>query len=93
MTIEDILEEIVGDIQDEFDINETPDVQKLGEHHYIFNAKLLLHTVNAILGIDIDEEDIDTIGGWFMDMHFDAVEGHHILYLEVQKAPADDLPV
>ncbi|MFP8784512.1 hemolysin family protein [Planococcus plakortidis] len=110
VTIEDILEEIVGDIQDEFDINETPDVQKLGEHHYIFNAKLLLHTVNAILGIDIDEEDIDTIGGWFMDMHFDAVEGqkiieqgyefriqevegHHILYLEVQKAPADDLPV
>ncbi|RAZ66751.1 hypothetical protein DP119_13220 [Planococcus maitriensis] len=110
VTIEDILEEIVGDIQDEFDIDEAPDVQKLGEDHYIFNAKLLLDTVNAILGIDIDEEDIDTIGGWFMDMHFDAVEGqkiieqgyefriqevdgHHILYLEVQKAPAEDLPV
>ncbi|WP_332871028.1 hemolysin family protein [Planococcus sp. MB-3u-03] len=110
VTIEDILEEIVGDIQDEFDVDEAPDVQKLGEDHYIFNAKLLLDTVNAILGIHIDEEDIDTIGGWFMDMHFDAVEGqkiieqgyefriqevdgHHILYLEVQKAPAEDLPV
>ncbi|WP_249222068.1 hemolysin family protein [Planococcus alpniumensis] len=110
VTIEDILEEIVGDIQDEFDVDEAPDVQKLGEDHYIFNAKLLLDTVNAILGINIDEEDIDTIGGWFMDMHFDAVEGqkiieqgyefriqevdgHHILYLEVQKAPAEDLPV
>lgn len=110
VTIEDILEEIVGDIQDEFDVDEAPDVQKLGEDHYIFNAKLLLNTVNAILGIDIDEDDIDTIGGWFMDMHFDAVEGqkiieqgyefriqevdgHHILYLEVQKAPAEDLPV
>lgn len=110
VTIEDILEEIVGDIQDEFDIDEAPDVQKLGEDHYIFNAKLLLDTVNAILAIDIDEEDIDTIGGWFMDMHFDAVEGqkiieqgyefriqevdgHHILYLEVQKAPVEDLHV
>ncbi|MBU9674124.1 hemolysin family protein [Planococcus sp. CP5-4] len=110
VTIEDILEEIVGDIQDEFDVDEAPDVQKLGEDHYIFNAKLLLDTVNAILGINIDEEDIDTIGGWFMDMHFDAIEGqkiieqgyefriqevdgHHILYLEVQKAPAEDLPV
>ncbi|MEZ0480264.1 hemolysin family protein [Planococcus sp. SSTMD024] len=110
VTIEDILEEIVGDIQDEFDIDEAPDVQMLGEDHYIFNAKLLLDTVNVILGIDIDEEDIDTIGGWFMDMHFDAVEGqkiieqgyefriqevdgHHILYLEVQKAPPEDLPV
>ncbi|WP_237150321.1 hemolysin family protein [Planococcus maritimus] len=110
VTIEDILEEIVGDIQDEFDVDEAPDVQKLGDNHYIFNAKLLLNTVNAILGINIDEEDIDTIGGWFMDMDFDAVEGqkiieqgyefrirevdgHHILYLEAQKAPDEDLPV
>lgn len=110
VTIEDILEEIVGDIQDEFDVDEAPDVQKLGDNHYVFNAKLLLNTVNAILGINIDEEDIDTIGGWFMDMDFDAVEGqkiieqgyefrirevdgHHILYLEAQKAPDEDLPV
>ncbi|WP_251048059.1 hemolysin family protein [Planococcus sp. ISL-109] len=79
VTIEDILEEIVGDIQDEFDIDEAPDVQKLGEDHYIFNAKLLLDSVNKILGIDIDEEDIDTIGGWFMDKHFDAIEGQKII--------------
>lgn len=79
VTIEDILEEIVGDIQDEFDLDEAPDVQKLGEDHYIFNAKLLLSSVNEILGIDIDEEDIDTIGGWFMDKHFDAIEGQKII--------------
>ncbi|MER2090947.1 MAG: hemolysin family protein, partial [Sporosarcina sp.] len=36
VTIEDILEEIVGDIQDEFDMNEVPDIQNLGENHYIF---------------------------------------------------------
>ena len=35
VTIEDILEEIVGDIQDEFDMDEVPEVQKIGENHYI----------------------------------------------------------
>ncbi|MCW1927428.1 hemolysin family protein [Bhargavaea beijingensis] len=102
VTIEDILEEIVGDIQDEFDVDEVPDVQAIGEGHYIFDAKMLIEDVNDILGIHIDEEDIDTIGGWFMAKRFDIVkgekmieqgyeflvkdmEGHHILYIEVQK--------
>jgi CBS domain containing-hemolysin-like protein len=102
VTIEDILEEIVGDIQDEFDVDEVPDVQAIGEGHYIFDAKMLIEDVNDILGIHIDEEDIDTIGGWFMAKRFDIVkgekmieqgyeflvkdmEGHHILYVEVQK--------
>lgn len=102
VTIEDILEEIVGDIQDEFDVDEVPDVQAIGDGHYIFDAKMLIEDVNDILGIHIDEEDIDTIGGWFMAKRFDIVkgekmieqgyeflvkdmEGHHILYVEVQK--------
>ncbi|HSJ38806.1 MAG TPA: hemolysin family protein [Planococcus sp. (in: firmicutes)] len=102
VTIEDIIEEIVGDIQDEFDLEEVPEVQKIGEEHYIFSAKMLIESINDILGIEIDEEDIDTIGGWIMSKNFDAipgqkiveqgyeflikeVDGHHILYLEVQK--------
>ncbi len=102
VTIEDILEEIVGDIQDEFDVDEVPDVQAIGDGHYIFDAKMLIEDINDILGIHIDEEDIDTIGGWFMAKRFDIVkgekmieqgyeflvkdmEGHHILYIEVQK--------
>ena len=60
------MEEIVGDIQDEFDMDEIPEVQNVGENHYIFDAKVLIENVNDILGISIDEEDIDTIGGWFM---------------------------
>lgn len=102
VTIEDIIEEIVGDIQDEFDIEEVPEVQKIGDAHYIFSAKMLIESINDILDIEIDEEDIDTIGGWIMSKNFDAipgekiieqgyeflikeVDGHHILYLEVQK--------
>lgn len=79
LTIEDIIEEIVGDIQDEFDIDEVPEIQKVGEGHYIFDAKMLIENVNDTLGIDIDEEDIDTIGGWFMTKRFDAVKGEKII--------------
>ncbi|MDS9472647.1 hemolysin family protein [Sporosarcina pasteurii] len=79
VTIEDILEEIVGDIQDEFDTDEVPEVQKIGEDHYIFDSKLLIENVNDILGIDIDEEDIDTIGGWFMTERFETMTGQSII--------------
>ena len=79
VTIEDIIEEIVGDIQDEFDEDEIPEVQEITEgQHYIFDAKMLLAEVNDILGTTIEDEDIDTIGGWFMTQHFDAVEGDSI---------------
>lgn len=103
VTIEDIIEEIVGDIRDEFDTDELPEVQKIGENHYIVDAKMLIENVNDLLEINIDEEDIDTIGGWFMTKSFDAVkgekiteqgfdfmvkdiDGHHIQYLEINKA-------
>ncbi|WJY28938.1 MULTISPECIES: hemolysin family protein [Sporosarcina] len=79
VTIEDILEEIVGEIQDEFDKDELPDVQVIGENHYILDAKMLLENVNTTLGIDIDEEDIDTIGGWFMSQRFEAIPGEKII--------------
>ncbi|WP_255472803.1 hemolysin family protein [Planomicrobium sp. CPCC 101079] len=78
VTIEDIIEEIVGDIRDEFDTDETPEVQKIGEHHYIFDAKIRIDRVNQLLGIDIREEDIDTIGGWFMSRSFDIIKGQKI---------------
>lgn len=78
VTIEDIIEEIVGDIRDEFDTDELPEVQKIAENHYIVDAKMLIENVNDLLGIDIDEEDIDTIGGWFMTQSYDAIEGEKI---------------
>ena len=63
VTIEDIIEEIVGEIQDEFD-EERPMVEKRGENMYSVDAKLLLSELNDILELDFDEENVDTIGGW-----------------------------
>ncbi|WP_244950946.1 hemolysin family protein [Rummeliibacillus suwonensis] len=78
VTIEDIIEEIVGDIRDEFDQDEVPEIRKIEDDHYILDAKMLIENVNDFLGINIEEDDIDTIGGWFMTKDFDAVEGEKI---------------
>jgi CBS domain containing-hemolysin-like protein len=71
VTVEDILEEIVGEIRDEFDIDELPLIQKKGEGHFILDGKVLIDVVNDLLGTSIEEEDVDTIGGWFLTQKFD----------------------
>lgn len=65
LTMEDILEEIVGEIRDEFDDDEVNDIVKLGEDTYQINGRLLLDDLNEKFNIEFkDSEDIDTIGGW-----------------------------
>src|SRR5690606_11866340 len=49
ITVEDILEEIVGDIRDEFDTEEVPAIRKLAENHYLLDAKILIEEVNMLL--------------------------------------------
>ena len=66
LTVEDILEEIVGDIRDEFDQDERPQIQKINDKHYIFDAKTLIEDVNDTLSIELPEDDIDTLGGWIL---------------------------
>ncbi|WML49696.1 hemolysin family protein [Neobacillus sp. PS3-34] len=78
VTVEDIIEEIVGEIRDEFDIDEIPLIQKKGENHFILDGKVLISEVNDLLGTSLDEEDIDTIGGWFLTQKFDLQKGDSI---------------
>ncbi len=78
VTVEDILEEIVGEIRDEFDDDELPEIRKLGDNHYIVDSKLLLSEVNDLLGIHIDNPDIDTIGGWYLTHKMDVIIGDSI---------------
>jgi CBS domain containing-hemolysin-like protein len=80
VTVEDILEEIVGEIRDEFDMDEIPMIRKVKEHHYIVDSKLLVTEVNDLLGTEINDEDIDTIGGWFLTEEYEAKEGDTISY-------------
>lgn len=65
VTVEDILEEIVGEIRDEFDDDEIPDVRKVKENHFIIYTNVLLEDVAKLLRIDIANPDVDTIGGWY----------------------------
>ncbi|WP_110114711.1 hemolysin family protein [Bacillus sp. CGMCC 1.16541] len=75
ITVEDIVEEIVGEIRDEFDVDEIPDVQKIKDGHYILDGKMLITEVNELLGTDINEEEVDTIAGWILTKDFDVGKG------------------
>ncbi|WP_409290360.1 hemolysin family protein [Peribacillus sp. SCS-37] len=78
VTVEDILEEIVGEIRDEFDTDEVADIRKIGEGHYILNAKVLIEDVNDLIGTHFEEEDVDTLGGWVLTQKFDVKVGDSI---------------
>lgn len=75
VTAEDILEEIVGDIRDEFDMDEIPMIRKVNDEHYIIDSKVLVSEINDLLGLELQEEDVDTIGGWILTENFEAREG------------------
>lgn len=63
VTMEDLLEEIVGDIQDEHD-SEMPEINKMPDGSYVFDGLVLLDEVSEIMGITFDEPEEDTIGGY-----------------------------
>lgn len=71
VTVEDILEELVGEIRDEFDDDEIADIRKVQEGHYIIHAKVLLDDVARLLGVSIENPDVDTIGGWYFAQDMD----------------------
>ena len=63
VTIEDVLEEIVGEIQDEYDREEAP-IQRLGENEVVLDARVSLDELNELLELEIEGEDFDTVGGF-----------------------------
>ena len=65
ITMEDILEEIVGEIRDEFDADEQPDIMKISDNEYVLNGRMLLSDIEEQFGIKFENDyNVDTIGGW-----------------------------
>jgi CBS domain containing-hemolysin-like protein len=80
VTVEDILEEIVGDIRDEFDHDEIPQIKKIDNNKTIIDGKVLVEEVNELFGLSIDDTDVDTIGGWILTEKMD-VQKDDILHV------------
>ena len=65
--LEDVIEQIVGDIQDEFD-NETDEIQKIGEGIYLCDARVGLDELNEYSEFDLPADDFETLGGFVFDL-------------------------
>jgi putative hemolysin len=72
ITIEDLIEEIVGEIQDEYDVEEAL-IEEVSDNEALFDARVSIRDVNDTLDLDIEDEDFDTLGG--------------LLYHELGKVP------
>lgn len=91
LTLEDILEELVGEIQDEFD--DSKEIFEQVENGYSIDGTMMITDVNNLLHLDIDNKDVDTIGGWVHMMieqdpqvgYFTEYENYTFTITEVEK--------
>jgi len=67
VTIEDILEEIVGPIQDEYDIGEEDEIQFISPNEVVLDGRVSVDDVNELLKLEIAADDYDTIGGYVLN--------------------------
>lgn len=68
VTLEDLIEEIVGDIKDEFDESETDAIRCIGTDEYEIEGSTKLDDLNDVLGTEIESEDYDSIGGHMIEL-------------------------
>lgn len=65
VTMEDLLEELVGDISDEYD-RDAPQIMALPDGFFRVNARVPVDEFGALFGITLVDDDVDTVGGWFL---------------------------
>lgn len=70
ITLEDILEEIVGEIHDEYDENEEDFIKEIGEREYMIEGSTNLDDLNDRLDLQLESEDYDSLGGFIIE-HLD----------------------
>ena len=68
ITLEDMLEEIVGEIRDEYDEDEEDLIRRIGPREYVVEAAMKLDDLNDQLGLDLESEDYDSIGGFIIGL-------------------------
>ena len=95
VTVEDILEEIVGEIRDEFDFDEQPMMKLTDKGNYIVDGKMLIEDLNRMLSIELDHEEVDTIGGYVLSKQSDIEVGTIVeaanIVVEVLEAEASQI--
>ncbi len=69
VTLEDLLEEIVGEIQDEHDPREPPECQEIEPGVYRLQGRAPLETLEELFDVDVEQEDVDTVGGLVFSRH------------------------
>ena len=70
ITLEDLLEEIVGEIRDEYDDNEEDFIKEIGPHEYLVEGSTNLEEINDRLDLDLSSDDYDSVGGLIIE-HLD----------------------
>jgi CBS domain containing-hemolysin-like protein len=86
ITIEDLLEEIVGEIRDEYDDDEEDSIKVLGENEYLVDGYTKLYEINEALGLELESDDYDSIAGHIIYLldHLpdegESVEDNHVVF-------------
>ena len=101
ITMEDLVEEIVGDIRDEYDEDEEDEIQGISENEYILLGSTSLDDVNELLGIPLESDEYDSISGHIIKLleHFPSpgehTEDEYAVYtvLEAEKNRIDKVHV
>lgn len=75
ITLEDLLEEIVGEIRDEYDSDEAELIKNVGGRRYLIEGNMKLDDINDALGTDLDSKDYDSIGGLMIE-NLDRLPGY-----------------
>lgn len=82
ITMEDLLEEIVGEIRDEYDADEAELIKQIDDHTYLIEAGMKLDDVNDALDLSLESEDFDSLGGIMIDKLDRLPKNNEIVTLE-----------
>lgn len=86
ITLEDLLEEIVGEIRDEYDDDEEDSIRQVGENEYIADGNTKLDEINEIIGLNLESDDYDSIAGHMIYLldHLpevgESITNNHVVY-------------